>query len=413
MNKALAASRDGACGGNCVNCDGCIHRPSPAVAFVGRHNSGKTTLLVRVIAELVARGINVGSIKHHGHRGFDIDIPGKDSYRHREAGSSDVVVVSPDLMARITELDHEVECSDIVDTMPDHDIVIVEGFRQSGLDVIEVLRAGNERDISAADEFCETGTVRDVAPVAVVSDIERVRSAAKRQGVRSFGLDDIESIADYLQAEYVRPKLTVAIQAGGESRRMGQSKATVPFLGEPLLTRIVQRVSCVADELVITTNEASRLGFLGELNIGCPVKLVPDVHEERGSLRGLCTAFEASSNPLVAVVACDMVFASPRLMVAEATVAHLERVDAVVPCNKYGFEPFHAVYRAKPCLDAAREALSHGRVRAKDFFDLVKMRPFMSAEVSAAVPERGCFINANTPEELAHLEAMIMAEGDK
>lgn len=52
---------------------------------VGRHNSGKTTLLVRVIAELVSRGFDIGSIKHHGHCDFDIDVPGKDSYRHRES----------------------------------------------------------------------------------------------------------------------------------------------------------------------------------------------------------------------------------------------------------------------------------------------------------------------------------------
>ena len=62
-----------------------IDIPSPAVAVVGRHNSGKTTLIERLIAELTGRGLDVGSIKHHSHRGFDIDIPGKDSYRHRAA----------------------------------------------------------------------------------------------------------------------------------------------------------------------------------------------------------------------------------------------------------------------------------------------------------------------------------------
>ncbi len=413
MNNGSAIARDLLFSEGRSNCGGGIHRPSPAVAFVGRHNSGKTTLLVRVIAELVSRGFDIASIKHHGHCDFDIDIPGKDSYRHREAGSRDVVVVSPTRMARITELDKELECADIVESMPDHDLVIVEGFRESGLDVVEVLRSGNERDLPAADEFCANATVRGAAPVAVVSDMERVHAAAKAYGIVAFSLDDVASIADFLQARYVRPKLTVAIQAGGESRRMGQSKATVPFLGEPLLTRIVDRVACAADELVITTNEASKLGFLGELDIACPVRLVPDCYGERGSLRGLCSAFEAASNTLVAVVACDMVFASPRLIVAEAAVAHSERVDAVVPCNKFGYEPFHAVYRARPCLDAAREALEHGRVRAKDFFDLVKLRPFLSAEVTRAVPERSCFINVNTPEELARMEASIMAEGDR
>ena len=57
--------------------------PSPAVSVVGRHNSGKTTLVEAVIARLVADGLDIGSVKHHGHVGFDIDIPGKDSYRHR------------------------------------------------------------------------------------------------------------------------------------------------------------------------------------------------------------------------------------------------------------------------------------------------------------------------------------------
>ena len=413
MSRVPLSAKDASCARNCGQCDGGLCRPSPAVAFVGRHNSGKTTLIVQVIAELVSRGLDIASIKHHGHCDFDIDIPGKDSYRHREAGSRDVVVVSPTRMARITELSREVECSDIVEDMPNHDLVIVEGFRESGLDVIEILRSGNARDLPAAEEFCANATVRGGSPAAVVSDMDSVHNAARHFGIPAFSLEDVAGIADFLQAVYARPKLTVAIQAGGESRRMGQSKATVPFLGEPLLTRIVDRVACAADELIITTNEASKLGFLGKLDIPCPVRLVPDSYNERGSLRGLYSAFQAASHPLVAVVACDMVFASSRLMVAEAHVAHAEHVDAVVPCGKHGFEPFHAVYRRKPCLDATCEALSRNCVRAKDIFDLVKLRPFLSVEVTKAVPERGCFINVNTPEELSRMEARIMAEGDR
>ncbi|MBD9215300.1 MAG: molybdopterin-guanine dinucleotide biosynthesis protein MobB, partial [Senegalimassilia anaerobia] len=60
-----------------------IKFPSPAVSIVGRHNSGKTTLIEKLIAELVGCGLDVGSVKHHSHVGFDIDIPGKDSWRHR------------------------------------------------------------------------------------------------------------------------------------------------------------------------------------------------------------------------------------------------------------------------------------------------------------------------------------------
>ncbi|MEG1097892.1 MAG: molybdopterin-guanine dinucleotide biosynthesis protein B, partial [Raoultibacter sp.] len=102
-----------------------IKLPSPAVSFVGRHNSGKTTLIEGVIACLVAGGLNVGSVKHHSHQGFDIDIPGKDSYRHRAAGARETVIASPGQIARIRTIEGEKECSDILDTMPGHDIVVV------------------------------------------------------------------------------------------------------------------------------------------------------------------------------------------------------------------------------------------------------------------------------------------------
>ncbi len=69
------------------------HHPAPALAFIGYQNSGKTTLVEKVIAELTARGLRVGSLKHHGHHGFDIDVPGKDSWRHAQAGSRHVGLV--------------------------------------------------------------------------------------------------------------------------------------------------------------------------------------------------------------------------------------------------------------------------------------------------------------------------------
>lgn len=130
-----------------------IDIPSPAVAVVGRHNSGKTTLIERLIAELVGRGLDVGSIKHHSHRGFDIDIPGKDSYRHRAAGASETVIAAPGQVARIKTVEDEVECSELVRSMPNHDIIVVEGYRKSGLPTIEIMRSGNEADCRAARLF--------------------------------------------------------------------------------------------------------------------------------------------------------------------------------------------------------------------------------------------------------------------
>ncbi len=127
--------------------------PSPAVAIVGRHNSGKTTLVTKLIAEFVARGYDVGSIKHHSHVGFDIDIPGKDSYRHRQAGASETIIAAPGTVARVATVDGDSECANLVASMPGHDIVLVEGYRKSGLPSIEIMRAANPADAAVARAF--------------------------------------------------------------------------------------------------------------------------------------------------------------------------------------------------------------------------------------------------------------------
>ena len=415
-----------------------IDIPSPAIAIVGRHNSGKTTLVVKLIGELASRGLDVGSVKHHHHDRFEIDIPGKDSYRHRHAGATETVIACPGQVACVKSVEGELECSEIVRAMPGHDIVIVEGYRKSGLPTIEVMRQANESDAKVAAVFAEgarsgaslgtdfiqeargEGAFRPDADtsskmptantVALVTDIPDAAEAAGIYGIPVFGLDDILPLAAFLEEYYVRPKVTVVIQAGGESRRMGQSKALVPFAGRPLMCRMVERLAPVADELVITTNEAERLEFLHGEFPGVPLRLVPDLHDSRGALPGLHTALQAASNPLVAVVACDMLFASPRLVVAEALAMKESKADIVVPVNKHGFEPFHALYRRETCLPAIEEVIASGSKRAQDLFDAVDVLEFPQSEVLRAEPRGGCFINANTPDELRGWEEVLDQE---
>ena len=398
-----------------------MYIPSPAISFVGRHNSGKTTLIERVIAELVSRGHDVGSIKHHHHKNFEIDHPGKDSFRHRAAGASETVIASPTLLARIKTLDEELECSEIVRSMPGHDIVVVEGYRKSGLPSIEIMRSGNTADANVARVFVEgakrgfsletdftqfvrglssannaddqalieaaleaktpvsqlTGDLAlDVAQkmpasntVAVVTDIPEVVDAAQTYGIQAFPLDDITPLVNFIEKYYVRPRVTVVIQAGGESRRMGQSKATVPFGGRPMICRLIERLSPAADELVITTNEAERLQFVHEMYPDLTIRLVKDEYEYRGALPGLYTAIKSATSPYVAVVACDMVLASASLVRGEAIEMNEKGTDVVVPVNKHGFEPFHALYRKETCLPAIKQRLEEGNKRAQSFFD--------------------------------------------
>ncbi len=416
-----------------------VHIPSPAISIVGRHNSGKTTLIEQVIKELVARGHDVGSIKHHSHVGFDIDYPGKDSYRHRAAGASEVVIAAPDMLARVKMLQEEVECNNIVRSMPGHDIIVVEGYRKSGLPTIEIMRSGNPADVSVAQVFVEgarsgaslgtdfTQIARGVAEehkadlkhkmptsdtVAIVTDIPEARDAATLYNIPAFDLNNTGDLVDFLEDHYVRPRVTVVIQAGGESRRMGRSKATVPFDGRPLICRLVERLAPAADELIITTNEAENLGFLAEQYPDLDIKLVSDAFDFRGALPGLFTALQAASNPFVAVVACDMVFASASLVVAESIAMAETDADVVVPVNQHGYEPFHAMYRRSGCLGAVRRALDRGEKRAQSFFDddEVTVLEFAQERVLEVEPRGGCFINANTPDELKRLQDAYLGE---
>lgn len=444
--------------------------PSPAIAIVGRHNSGKTTLIEQLIAELVSRGLDVGSVKHHSHVGFEIDYPGKDSYRHRAAGASETVIAAPGQMARIATIEGEAECHDIVRTMPGHDIIVVEGYRKSGLPTIEIMRSGNPADVAVAEAFiegarqgCSLGSdftqisrarangrkhgglvdlqeetekageeavamvldaaeesrkadLREKMPssdtVAVVTDIAEAREAANLFNIPAFDLSDIQGLASFLEERYARPRISVVIQAGGESRRMGRSKATVPFAGRPLIMRLIDRLSPVADELIITTNEAQNLEFLHEEYPELDIKLVGDAFKFRGALPGLYTAMQASRNPYVAVVACDMIFASAPLVVAQSLAMNETGADVVVPVNNHGFEPFHALYRRSTCVPAIRRALDAGEKRAQAFFEDPKVTVFQFSQerVLEAEPRGGCFINANTPDELKRIEDSYLGE---
>ena len=462
-----------------------VNIPSPAIAVVGRHNSGKTTLVVKLIEELVARGHDVGSIKHHHREGFEIDIPGKDSYRHRQAGASETVISCPGQVAMIKTLDGEAEANELVRRMPNHDIVVVEGYRKSGLPTIEIMRSGNDADTLTAHVLAEgvrrgwplgadfTQIVRELRfleteeerqevlnrrgeqivqeslaaiadrdsklarahalarkpirdyvasersmldlstkvptgnTVAIVTDIPEAVEAAKAYNIPAFNLDDVSGVATFLEQHYVRPRVSLVIQAGGESRRMGQSKATVPFAGKPLICRLVRRLHPAANELIITTNEADRLGFLKDEFPNLNIRLVPDTYDFRGALPGLYTALSAATCPYVAVVACDMVNASASLVVSESITMHQTGTDVVVPVNKNGFEPFHAMYRRETCLEAVRQTVEEGERRAQSFFDKVDVYEFTQEEVNDAVPFGGCFQNCNTPAELKALEEAV------
>lgn len=196
--------------------------------------------------------------------------------------------------------------------------------------------------------------------------------------------------------------LTVCIQAGGVSSRMGEDKALKTFLGRPLIQRVVERVAPIADELIVTTNRPEEYGFLG-------VSLFPDLKPGRGALGGLYTAIASASHSLVGVAACDMPFASAALLRDSARVLVEEGADVVIPRSKEGYEPLHAVYRRETCLPAIEAAIDADQWKVIAWFPQVKVRVLTPQEIEQQDPSGLAFWNVNTPEEFVEAEKIAQA----
>lgn len=196
------------------------------------------------------------------------------------------------------------------------------------------------------------------------------------------------------------PDFTVVIQAGGQSSRMGQDKALMPFLGRPLIARQVERLLPLGAGLVVVTNHPQDYAFLG-------LPLIADDAPGQGLLVGLRSAFQAIRAPLAAVVACDMPFLLPALLRAQRELLLREGADVVIPRSPHGLEPLHMVYRVAACLPAIEAAIQAGERRPISWLPQVKAREMTVEEVAAYDPDFRSFINVNTPEEFRQAELLI------
>jgi molybdopterin-guanine dinucleotide biosynthesis protein B len=152
--------------------------------IAGWSGSGKTTLLERLIPQFTARGIRVSVIKH-AHHGFDIDRPGKDSYRHREAGASEVLLSCNDRWALMHERrdGSDVTLDQLLRRLAPCDLVLVEGFKQEPIPKLEVYRPENGKP----PLFTERSDI-----VAVASNVALATSLPR------LTLDDAAAIADFV-----------------------------------------------------------------------------------------------------------------------------------------------------------------------------------------------------------------------
>ena len=192
-------------------------------------------------------------------------------------------------------------------------------------------------------------------------------------------------------------KLSVCILAGGASQRLGQNKALMPFLGKPLIQRVVERVTPIATEIIVIANEPGDYRFL-------KLPVVGDKISGAGALGGLFTALTVAVSPYVTVLACDLPFVNKELIQAELDLLLAEPADVVIPESDDGLEPLHAVYRREPCLVHVQQALVDNQKRLISWFSHVRIRVMTLMEVCKYDPNGTAFININIMADFVHAE---------
>ena len=202
--------------------------------------------------------------------------------------------------------------------------------------------------------------------------------------------------------------LTVAIQAGGDAL------VNMHFMDSRLLNRAIERLSKVADELIITTNKPEKLDYLAETVAAGKVRIVEDAIEKKctsrykgSSLEGIHTALEAATNGFVAIIAGDMPFPSSNVIGYELSLLKKTGCDLAIPHTRHGLEPFCAVYRKETSLPAIEKAIAAGARRCTALAKYVRTVEFNEEQALSVDPRGGTFITLNSPSAVKRMEQRL------
>jgi molybdopterin-guanine dinucleotide biosynthesis adapter protein len=154
----------------------------PVVAVIGHSGSGKTTFLEKLIPELTGRGLKVGSIKHDVH-GFEMDKPGKDSWRHKHAGASTTIISSPYQIGMVMDVEYDHQPEELLSLFNGMDIILTEGYKGSRIPKLEIFRAD-----TTPEPLCKN----DKTLIAIITD------ARIDLGVPVFSTTAVKEVADLL-----------------------------------------------------------------------------------------------------------------------------------------------------------------------------------------------------------------------
>lgn len=184
--------------------------------------------------------------------------------------------------------------------------------------------------------------------------------------------------------------ISVAVLAGGASRRMGTDKSFVELGGKPLVQHTLERVRRLDVPVLLVTNTPERYAHFG-------AKMVADVVPGKGSLGGIYSALKHSKSTYTLCVACDMPFLNVDLL--KYLLSLRAGFDAVVPMIDGQPQGLHAVYHQR-CAEPIRELMDRDELRISGLFDRLRVRLVGEAAMRAIDADLRSFTNLNTPEEL-------------
>ena len=373
----------------------------PIVSIVGKSDSGKTTLVEKLIKEFTHRGYGVASVKHDVHD-FEIDREGKDSWRHKKAGATTTIISSPHKVAVVSDTQRDLRLAELRERfITTEDLILSEGYYQDRHPKIEVSQNDNPEELLA---------INDPSLIAVVS------KSPMELSVPWFNLNDTKGIADFIETTFLTTSsphtaeshaedlssdgaphtITGVILAGGKSIRMGRNKALVEIHGQRIIDRTVALFQRMFGQVILVTNEPLAYAYLD-------AEIVVDLIPNRGSLIGIYTGLFYSSYPRSFVAACDMPLLNSKVI--EYMIRVIPHYDVVIPHLNDGFHPLHALY-SKRCMRFIEKITNEDNLKITSFFNTVKVREVTPEEIIPLDPPLSSFFNINTPEDLERLPGL-------
>jgi molybdopterin-guanine dinucleotide biosynthesis protein A len=340
----------------------------PIVHIVGKKRSGKTDLMVGLIGSLSARGYKVAAVRHSSHE-HAVDKEGTDTSRYKQAGArGTALVTASETNLFISTKDWDEKVSVLEDAFCGADLVLMEGGIKNGEYKIEVAKKG-ENLLCREDE----GLMAVVGGSSLCED------------VTCFSTGDIAGISDLIEGSFLVPIISVAVMAGGKSKRLGQNKALIQINGITVVESVLNMVSPYVQKVMIITNTPEEYNFLD-------IETSKDVRPGFGPLSGIHSALSLASSEYVLVVSCDIPLVGSKQI--EQLVSSCRGHDITIFKHK-NFEPLCAVYR-RSCIDALNELIDYNECRIIDLF------PTLDVKV-LRVDDAEIFRSINTKEDYDHI----------